>query len=370
MSLKALAVVWISASLAMISLSTWSTSPMSFSSSNFSLSALAWSLAFLSHQIFHLVSGPLEVADTLGQLLLRRKLRGVKVFVRWGRDPCSRQKSLDMRSCPCVDDGPCSVELLLAHPSLEKGLQVQTRGWRRRASRPRWAIPYLLEGPSVPTPGGPSKAPLGLPQPCRQRVQAGLSVLCLFLCLCSGRLGLPTRCAGCARSRLPCWPAACSVVSASCGHKPYSGCLLRTQPGAARPQLCPQAQETHLRVRVMARNWCGKPLPGAAAATQAGGPDLQSSKEWWPLPSWPRRKFLLDSALWRRYEKPGIQGFRARSKETLGPPRLKSFKTKTRAGYRKQPVKHWLEPGANLSQKGNFCSNACGDPWASLACIN
>ena len=24
-------------------------------------------------------------------------------------------------------------------------------------------------------------------------------------------------------------------------------------------------------------------------------------------------------------------------------PRLKSFKTKTRAGYRKQPVKHWLE---------------------------
>ena len=109
-------------------------------------------------------------------------------------------------------------------------------------------------------------------------------------------------------------------------------------------QLCPQAQETHLRVRVMARNWCGKPLiPGAAAATQAGGPDLQSSKEWWSLPSWPRRKFLLGSALWRRYEKPGIQGFPGQVQRNVRAPRLKSFKTKTRAGYRKQPVKHWLE---------------------------
>ena len=120
-----------------------------------------------------------------------------------------------MRSCPCVDDGPCSVELFLAHPFLEKGLQVQTRGWRRRASRPRWAIPYLLEGLLC-------------------RLQAGLSILCLFLCLCSGRRGLPTRFVGCALSCLPCWPAACSVVSTSCGHKPHSECLLRTRPGAAR----------------------------------------------------------------------------------------------------------------------------------------
>ena len=86
----------------------------------------------------------------------------------------------------------------------------------------------------MPTPGGPSKALLGLPQPYLQRVQAGLSVLCLFLCLCSGRRGLPTPFVGCTLSCLPCWPAACSVVSASCGHKPRSECLLRTQPGAAR----------------------------------------------------------------------------------------------------------------------------------------
>ena len=63
----------------------------------------------------------------------------------------------------------------------------------------------------------------------------------------------------------------------------------------------------------------------------------------------PHRKFLLGSALWRRYEKPGIQGFPGQVQRNVRAPRLKSFKTKTRAGYRKQPVKHWLEQ-KNLSQ--------------------
>ena len=55
------------------------------------------------------------------------------------------------------------------------------------------------------------------------------------------------------------------------------------------------------------------------------------------------QKVLLGSALWRRYEKPGIQGFPGQVQRNVRAPRLKNFKTKTRAGYRKQPVKHWLE---------------------------
>ena len=117
--------------------------------------------------------------------------------------------------------------------------------------------------PSAPTPGGPSRALLRLPQLCRQRVQAGRSVLCLFLYLCSGHLGLPTQCAGCARNLLPCWPAVCLVASTSCGHKPCSECLLRFLPGAARPSCA----HKHRRPTCGRGSWLGT---GVEATTRSG----------------------------------------------------------------------------------------------------
>ena len=135
-------------------------------------------------------------------------------------------------------------------------------------------------------------------------------------------LPLPRPASHTARGLLPSFPSLLDCCLRSCFSQfrpQHEQCVSSpVSTWRCQAQLYPQAQGTHLRVRVMARSWCGD---HDQTRQQAGGrPGLQSSKEWRPLPSWSRRRFLLGSALWRRYEKPGIQGSKARSGRNVRPP--------------------------------------------------
>ena len=125
-----------------------------------------------------------------------------------------------MGASSCVHHSPGCVELLFAHLTPEEALQVEPGGGGRRTTRTRWVEPYLLKG---------------LLRGLWEVFPECLAALCLLPCLCHCRGQPPTQHAGCWPPTCLCLTAAYSVVSASCGHKPYSECLLQTRPGAAGP---------------------------------------------------------------------------------------------------------------------------------------
>ena len=158
--------------------------------------------------------------------------------------------------------------------------------------------------------------------------QAVLAALCLHPCLCHCRGQPPTQRAGCWPPTCLCLTAACSVVSASCGHKPYSGCLLRTQPGAARPSCA----HKHRRPTCGCGSWLGTGVEShyqeRLQQRRRADPTCSQARSGGHFQAGHAESFCLVRRYGAGTKSLGFKGSRARSKETLGPPGSKVSRPK------------------------------------------